>query len=36
MIEPIRLSFDVDCLPEHAFQVWTADIDRWWSAGLLP
>jgi uncharacterized protein YndB with AHSA1/START domain len=30
MIEPIRLSFDVDCLPEHAFRVWTADIDRWW------
>ena len=32
MIEPIRLAFDVDCSPEHAFAVWTADIDRWWPA----
>jgi uncharacterized protein YndB with AHSA1/START domain len=32
MIEPIRLTFEVDCAPDHAFDVWTADIDRWWPA----
>ena len=32
MIEPIRLSFDVACPVERAFEVWTADIDRWWPA----
>ena len=32
MIEPIRLAFDVDCRPDHAFEVWTARIDRWWPA----
>jgi hypothetical protein len=32
VIEPIRLSFDVRCAPDHAFAVWTSDIDRWWPA----
>jgi len=32
MSEPIRLAFDVDCRPDHAFEVWTARIDRWWPA----
>lgn len=32
MIEPIRLSFDVACAREHAFDVWTGWIDRWWPA----
>jgi uncharacterized protein YndB with AHSA1/START domain len=32
MIEPIRLSFEVACPPEHAFAVWTEQIDRWWPA----
>ncbi|HEX2754773.1 MAG TPA: SRPBCC domain-containing protein [Candidatus Limnocylindrales bacterium] len=32
MIEPIRLAFEVACPPDHAFDVWTADIDRWWPA----
>ncbi|HET9613258.1 MAG TPA: SRPBCC domain-containing protein [Candidatus Limnocylindrales bacterium] len=32
MIEPIRLSFEVSCSPQRAFEVWTADIDRWWPA----
>lgn len=32
MIEPIRLAFDVDCPADHAFEVWTARIDRWWPA----
>ena len=30
MIEPLLLSFDVDCPADHAFDVWTSDISRWW------
>jgi uncharacterized protein YndB with AHSA1/START domain len=30
--EPLRLSFEVDCPPEHAFDVWTRQIARWWPA----
>ena len=30
MIEPIRLTFEVECPIEHAFAVWTTRIDRWW------
>ncbi|MEO8229021.1 MAG: SRPBCC domain-containing protein [Chloroflexota bacterium] len=30
MIEPIRLTFEVDCPVHHAFDVWTARIDQWW------
>lgn len=30
MIEPLRITFDVDCPAEHAFDVWTTGIDRWW------
>ncbi len=32
MIEPIRLAFDVECQVEHAFEVWTGRISRWWPA----
>ena len=32
MIEPIRLSFEVDCPSERAFEVWTSRIDQWWPA----
>jgi uncharacterized protein YndB with AHSA1/START domain len=32
MIEPIRLSFDIDCPIEHAFEVWTGRIAHWWPA----
>ena len=32
MIEPIRIAFDVGCPPDHAFETWTARIDRWWPA----
>jgi Activator of Hsp90 ATPase homolog 1-like protein len=28
--EPLRMSFEVACPPEHAFEVWTSDIDTWW------
>lgn len=30
MIEPIRLSFEVDCPVDYAFEVWTARIAQWW------
>ena len=30
MIEPIRLSFEVDCAVDHAFAVWTGRISQWW------
>jgi uncharacterized protein YndB with AHSA1/START domain len=30
MIEPLRLSFEVACSPEHAFTVWTARTSLWW------
>ena len=30
MGEPLRLTFDVACSPEHAFTTWTARIDTWW------
>jgi hypothetical protein len=30
--EPLRLSFEVACPPDHAFRVWTADIGTWWPA----
>jgi hypothetical protein len=32
VIEPIRLSFDVACPADHAFEVWTARIGTWWPA----
>jgi hypothetical protein len=31
-LEPVELSFEVACSPEHAFRVWTADIASWWPA----
>jgi Activator of Hsp90 ATPase homolog 1-like protein len=30
VIEPIRLAFDVDCPPDHAFETWTSRIGQWW------
>jgi uncharacterized protein YndB with AHSA1/START domain len=32
MIEPIRLAFEVECPPHHAFRVWTEHIGIWWPA----
>jgi uncharacterized protein YndB with AHSA1/START domain len=32
MIEPIRLTLEVDCPADHAFEVWTGGISRWWPA----
>jgi hypothetical protein len=31
-IEPLRISFEVACRPEHAFMVWTSRIGAWWPA----
>ena len=28
--DPLRMSFDVDCSVEHAFEVWTSGIGTWW------
>ncbi len=33
MIEPLRLSYEIRCRPEHAFEVWTGRIATWWPAG---
>lgn len=30
MTEALRFTFDLDCSPEHAFEVWTSRIDTWW------
>jgi uncharacterized protein YndB with AHSA1/START domain len=30
---PLRMSLDVACSAEHAFQVWTAEIGTWWPPG---
>ena len=32
MIEPLRLSLDVECGVEHAFRVWAELTTRWWPA----
>ncbi len=32
MIEPLRITFDVPCPRDLAFEVWTARIDTWWPA----
>ena len=32
MIEPLRLSFDVEAPQDHAFDTWTHGIGRWWPA----
>jgi uncharacterized protein YndB with AHSA1/START domain len=30
VIEPLKLTFEVNCPAPHAFDVWTAQISRWW------
>ena len=32
-IEPLRVTIDVSCSAEHAFDTWTARIDLWWPKG---
>ena len=33
MIEPLRLSYEIRCSPEHAFDVWTTRVSTWWPKG---
>ena len=33
MIEPLRLSYDLACPSEHAFEVWTTRLSTWWPKG---
>jgi hypothetical protein len=33
MIEPLRLSFEIDCDAAHAFDAWTARFGQWWPRG---
>src|SRR5215467_14360949 len=30
LIAPLRMSFVVDCTPEHAFDTWTGRATAWW------
>ncbi len=30
---PLRLSFDIGCPADHAFDVWTTRLSSWWPAG---
>ena len=32
-MEPIELSFDVDCSPGHAFSLWAERTSLWWPPG---
>jgi uncharacterized protein YndB with AHSA1/START domain len=32
-MEPLRLSFDIRCSPDHAFAVWTTRLASWWPKG---
>jgi hypothetical protein len=32
-VEPLRLSFRIECSPEHAFDVWTTRLSTWWPKG---
>lgn len=33
MIEPLRVSFEVACPPDHAFDTWTTRFGTWWPRG---
>ncbi|MGZ4695356.1 MAG: SRPBCC domain-containing protein [Acidimicrobiales bacterium] len=33
MIEPLRLSYEIDCPAEHAFDIWTNHLSSWWPRG---
>ena len=30
MTDPLRITFDVACPADHAFEVWTSDFGTWW------
>jgi hypothetical protein len=31
--EPLRMSYDIACSAEHAFEVWTTRLSTWWPKG---
>jgi uncharacterized protein YndB with AHSA1/START domain len=33
VIDPLRLSYELDCSADHAFDVWTTRIGAWWPRG---
>ena len=33
MIEPLRLSYDIRCPADHAFEIWTTRLSTWWPKG---
>jgi hypothetical protein len=33
MIEPLRLSVEIQCSAAHAFEVWTSRLSTWWPKG---
>jgi uncharacterized protein YndB with AHSA1/START domain len=33
MIEPLRLSYEIGCSADHAFDVWTTKVSTWWPKG---
>jgi uncharacterized protein YndB with AHSA1/START domain len=32
-VDALRLSFEIDCPTEHAFDVWTTRLSSWWPKG---
>jgi uncharacterized protein YndB with AHSA1/START domain len=30
LIEPLRIAFEIDCSPDHAFATWTGRATSWW------
>jgi len=30
VIEPLRISFEIECAPDHAFATWTRRTGSWW------
>jgi hypothetical protein len=32
-MEPLRLSYEVRCSAEHAFEIWTSRLSSWWPKG---
>ncbi|HXQ76204.1 MAG TPA: SRPBCC domain-containing protein [Acidimicrobiales bacterium] len=33
MTEPLRLSYEIQCPAEHAFEIWTTRLSTWWPRG---
>ena len=33
MTDPLRLSYEIDCPVEHAYDVWTTRLSTWWPKG---